>query len=158
MYVKALILAAMLSGTAFAQDPSGHVDTGNPDQVGFAEYFRLSPTVRAGDHVHISGVVAALPPGSDPSPEAYEAAIRRAFEEVAANLALAGADWSDVVDMTSYHVDMRGHQDVFMAVRNEYVTTRPYPAWTAIGVERLWMDSLFVEIDVVAYLGGDNAD
>lgn len=158
MYVKALALAAMLSGSAAAQDPRGLVDTDNPDQVGFAEFFRLSPTVQAGDHVHISGVVAGLPPDTEPSPEAYEAAIRRAFEEIAANLALAGADWSDVVDMTSYHVDMRAHQDIFLAVRRDYVTTTPYPAWTAIGVERLWVDSLFVEIDVVAYLGGDNAD
>ena len=158
MYVKALAVAAMLSGNAAAQDPRGHVDPDNPDQAGFAEYFQLSPVIRAGDTVHISGMAAALPPDTEPSPEAYEAAIRRVFEEIGAGLALAGADWSDVVDMTSYHVDMRAHQDIFLRVRREFITQQPYAAWTAVGVEQLWVDSLFVEIDVVAYLGGDNAE
>lgn len=122
---------------------------------GFVEEYRLAPAIRAGDYIFTSGVTAFLSDDTARTPEAFEASIRYAFNQMGIALNEAGADWSDVVEMTSFHVNMREHQDVFVRVREEFITQTPYPAWTAIGVERLWTDQLFLEIRVQAYLGDD---
>ncbi len=140
----------LLSQAAHAGDFEMFVPEG---EEAFSEDFRVSPAARAGDFVYISGVVGFIRNDTERTPEAYEAAIRDAFDRVAATLEPTGANWSDVVEMTSFHVGMRDHQEIFRKVREEYITEKPYPAWTGIGVEKLWADSLFVEIRVVAYLG-----
>ena len=122
-----------------------------------SEYFRFAPATRAGDFVFLSGVTARLPEGAAATDENYSAAIRGAFERIDNILAAAGADWGDVVEMTTFHVDMARHQDLLRLVREDFITAKPYPAWTAIGVERLWLDELFVEIRVTAYLGNGPA-
>jgi len=120
---------------------------------GFADTYRAAPAVRAGDFVHISGVVAGLGEDQARTPETYEAAIRDAFARVEEVLGSAGASWSDVIEVTTFHVGMRDHQEIVAEVRKEFVTDKPYPTWTAIGVEKLWSDHLFLEIRVIAYLG-----
>ena len=119
----------------------------------FTEEYKAAPIVRAGDFVYISGIVAGLPPDVEPSTDLYEQGIRAAFERISDTLAAAGASWSEVVEMTTFHVGMRDHQNIFVDVRGEFIVDPPYPAWTAIGVEKLWADGLFAEIRVVAYLG-----
>lgn len=146
--ILAVSTLAGLSQTAYAQEvfiPEG--------QEGFYEQFRAAPAIRTGDFVHISGVVGYIRSDQERTPETYEAAIRDTFQRVEGVLNEAGASWSDVVEMTSFHVDMREHQEIFRTVREEFVTDHPYPAWTGIGVDALWADSLFVEIRVIAYLG-----
>jgi hypothetical protein len=39
-----------------------------------------------------------------------------------------------------------------MAVKSEFIPEPPYPTWTAIGVDRLFMDSAMVEIRFTAAL------
>ncbi len=51
--------------------------------------------------------------------------------------------------MTSYHINLRDHFDLFSAVRAEYVTD-PYPAWTAVEVAGLRRIGAIVEIRVIA--------
>lgn len=146
------ILAAVLA-PAFAAH-AGDFEMFVPEgQENFSDSFRAAPAVRAGDFVHISGVVGFIRNGEEPTPEAYEAAIRDTFVRVGEALEPAGADWSDVVEMTTFHVRMRDHQEIFRKVREEFITDKPYPAWTGIGVEKLWSDALFVEIRVIAYVG-----
>jgi enamine deaminase RidA (YjgF/YER057c/UK114 family) len=147
------LAAALVCATgALAQEPQGFVPEG---QERFAEGFRVSPAIRAGDFVFISGVVGAIPGDQERTPETYEAAIRDAFQNVEETLNAAGTSWDDVVEMTTFHVDLREHQQIFRRVREEFVTQEPYPAWTGIGVENLWGPQLFVEIRVIAYVGED---
>ncbi len=145
----ALILTSTL---ASAQDVRMFVPEG---QEPIVERFRMAPAIRAGDYVFISGVVGYIVPGEERTEDAFVTAIRDTFERVEIVLNEAGISWSDVVEMTSFHVDMREHQEIFARVREEFVTAEPYPAWTAIGVEQLWQDPLFLEIRVVAYVGED---
>ncbi len=147
-----LVFLASLTTAGAADDVVVFIPAGVEE---FAEDFRLAPAIRAGDFVFTSGVAAFMAADSERTPEAFEAAIREAFDQIGATLDAAGADWSDVVEMTSFHVDMREHQEIFRRVRAEFITEAPYPAWTAIGVEHLWIDELFVEIRVQAYLGGN---
>ncbi|WP_297736923.1 Rid family hydrolase [uncultured Maricaulis sp.] len=116
-----------------------------------AEHFRMSSAVRAGDRLYLSGVVGYIRLSEARTPDAYEAAIRDAFERAGTVLASAGCDWHDVVEVTSFHVDMREHQEIFRAVREEFITEQPWPAWSGIGVEQLWSDALFVEMRIVAH-------
>ena len=122
------------------------------------ERFRFSPAVRAGDMIYLSGVVAGRPEGEAPGQDAYEAQFERAFQALARTLDAAGADCSDVAERTTYHVDFADetHRAAFMAVKDRYMPAPPYPAWTAIGVERLWPDNGLVEIRLVVYAPRDS--
>ncbi|MEO1242338.1 MAG: Rid family hydrolase [Pseudomonadota bacterium] len=147
------IFAAAIAFFSVAQASAQNFEMFGPDDHPFVEAFRAAPAVRAGDFVYISGVVGGIRNDEERTPEAYEAAIRDAMQRVEAALEPAGASWRDVIEMTTFHVDMREHQEIFKTVREEFITDKPYPAWTGIGVEKLWADGLFVEIRVVAYVG-----
>ncbi len=109
------------------------------ERYGFAE------AVIDGDHVYLSGVVAGLVPGeADPS-IGYE----RAFRYIGRTLERAGSSWDGVVEMTTFHTDLPAQIDAFTAVKHKYVKA-PFPAWTAIDVDRLLPDNGLVEIKVVA--------
>lgn len=88
--------------------------------------------------------IAALVAVRDP-----EAQFATAFEALSAVLAEAGASLSDVVELTSYHVDMASHMAAFMAVRDRYLS-EPWPAWTAIGVSELAVPGGLVELRAIA--------
>ena len=153
MFLSAAIVAMQVltsASTVLSNDAVMYVPA---SEQNFTERFRAAPAIRAGDFIFISGVVAYVPADVERTPEVYEAAIRDAFNQVELVLNEAGASWSDVVEMTSFHVDMREHQEIFRRVREEFITATPYPAWTGIGVETLWADALFVEMRVQAYLG-----
>ncbi|UYV36934.1 RidA family protein [Rhodobacteraceae bacterium D3-12] len=72
-----------------------------------------------------------------------------AFEALEAILIEAGAGLADVVEITSYHVDMARHMEAFMAVKDRYLL-EPYPAWSAIGVAELIVPGGLVELRAVA--------
>ena len=81
-----------------------------------------------------------------------EAQFAQAFENVGKVLRAAGASFDDVVEMVTYHTDMRDLQ-LFMEVKNRYFTNR-LPTWTGIGVSSLAMPGLTVEIKCTARLPG----
>lgn len=114
------------------------------------ETFRYSPGVRAGNLLFIAGQV-----GRDEALnviEGKEAQLTQAFENVKTVLAAAGATMDDVVDMVSYHTDLRD-LPLFIRVRDRYVTNAErYPAWTALGVTALAAPGLFAEIRCTAFL------
>ncbi|NWN27523.1 RidA family protein, partial [Escherichia marmotae] len=60
-----------------------------------------------------------------------------------------GASWDDVVDITSFHTDILPQIEAMKRVKARYVRA-PYPAWTAIDVDRLLPDAGLTEIKIVA--------
>ena len=111
----------------------------------FFERYGFSEAVIDGDRVYLSGVVAGG--GSDP-----KAAYDRAFSMIADILKRSGSSWDGVLEMTTFHTDLPAQIDGFAEVKNKYVKA-PFPAWTAIDVDRLLPDSGLVEIKVVARRG-----
>ncbi len=110
--------------------------------------FHYNPGVRAGNLLFIAGQV-----GRDEKLnviEGKEAQFVQAFENLGKVLTAAGATFDDVVEMVTYHTDMRDLQ-LFMKVKDRYFT-REYPAWTGVGVTALAMPGLMVEIKCVAML------
>lgn len=111
------------------------------------EKWGFSEAVVTGDTVYVSGVVAGLRPGETD----MKIAFTRAMDRLGAILAKAGVGWDDVVDMTTYHTDVPGQLDAFVAVKHNYIKA-PFPAWTAIGITRLVPDGGITEIKLVAKL------
>ena len=112
------------------------------------ERFHYAPGVLADDTLYIAGQV-----GRDADlnvVEQTEAQFAQAFENVSKVLQAAGAGFDDVVEMVTYHVDMRD-LPLFMQVKDRYFTNR-FPAWTGIGVSALAMPGLVVEIKCTAKL------
>ncbi|TMV73231.1 RidA family protein [Thioclava sp. BHET1] len=107
------------------------------------------PAMRAGGLLFCAGQI-----GRDDAlnvivePEAQFEACWRNLEEV---LAAGGCGFADVVEMTSYHVDMSRHMDLFREVKNRRFPRGTCP-WTRIGVAELAHPDLLVEIKVVALI------
>ncbi len=108
-----------------------------------------APAVRVGDTIYVSGQIGRDDNGQ--LVEGTEAQIVQAFENLKKVLAAAGAQLSDIVDLTTFHTDMRDLQ-LFMKVRDRYLT-QDFPAWTAIGAASLGgAPGYLIEIKAVAVL------
>jgi enamine deaminase RidA (YjgF/YER057c/UK114 family) len=110
----------------------------------FQERTGYADAVVAGDTIYLSGVVVGQREG-----EPLDAAYDRAYRRIGAILARAGASWDDVVDMTSYHTEITAQFEAMTAVHRRYVNP-PFPAWTAIDVDRLIPERGITEIKIVA--------
>lgn len=119
---------------------------------GAASRLQLSPGIVSHGHVFLTGVTGSGPDGT--MPDRPEDQFRQAFDKIGAVLAEAGLGHDAIVEMTSYHVGLRDHFDLFSRVRAEYVA-EPYPAWTAVEVAGLRRPGALVEIRVIAATGGD---
>jgi enamine deaminase RidA (YjgF/YER057c/UK114 family) len=118
-----------------------------PEFAHYPAQWHLAPVLDTGDFAFFSGQTGCWPDGgvaADP-----EEQFRDAFEFLTANLASAGLSFDDVVEITTYHVDLRKHLAAFTKVKDEYVTA-PYPAWSAIGVTELITEGTLIEIRIIA--------
>ncbi|MBY5935237.1 RidA family protein [Tateyamaria omphalii] len=109
----------------------------------------MSPGIVSHDHVFLTGVTGAASDGF--MPEREETQFNACFEKIAAVLAEADLDLGSLVEMTSYHVGLRGHFDLFDTVRKAHLSA-PYPAWTAVEVAGLRRVGAVVEIRAIAAL------
>lgn len=118
-----------------------------PDRRSYYSDWHFAPAILSGGFLFVSGCTGTSPDGS--LPRSPEAQVRRAFENVGVVLAEAGADFGDVVEMTSYHVGLLDHLDLFRRVKDDYIA-EPYPAWTAIGISELAAPGAIIELRVTA--------
>ena len=107
----------------------------------------LSPAILSNGHLFLTGITGSGPDGT--MPDDPETQFRAAFDKIGAVLAGGGAGFGDIVEMTSYHIDIGRHFDVFEVVHGSYVAP-PYPAWTAVEVAGLRRAGALVEIRVIA--------
>ncbi len=118
-----------------------------PAMQGYYDDWRMSPGLACNGFVFLTGFTGVSPSGElSPDPEAQ---IREAFSQVASVLAEGGMDFGHVVEMTSYHVGLRDHLELFQAICAEHVR-EPYPAWTAIEVAGFVSEGNIVEMRVIA--------
>jgi len=161
--IRHFLLAALVSLfalPAFAQDtaPAAEPETNAPRIIpegweNTYNRFHYAPAVRAGDTLYLSGIVATLQGEENESnPEDLEAAFDRCFSALEKVLAEAGADFSHVVEMTTFHTELIHQIGPFTASKDKYLKA-PYPAWTAIDVDRLYPERGLVEIKLIAYVG-----
>ena len=117
------------------------------DWTNFYQETCIPAAVWAGDTLRVSSHAGESP--DDVFPEDPEEQVRGAFRNIATTLGAAGASWSDVVEINSYHVGLRGHADFLLRVAGEFLEP-PYPAWTPVGVTELWPPEAVIEIRCVA--------
>ena len=90
--------------------------------------------------------------GSGPDgqmPKDPEVQFRNAFHKITTVINEAGADFGAAVEMTSYHIDISAHFDLFDRVRRDFVQ-EPFLAWTAVEVAGLGWEGTLVEIRAIA--------
>jgi enamine deaminase RidA (YjgF/YER057c/UK114 family) len=112
--------------------------------------YHFATATRVGDRVWVSGQVgidAAFKPG-----QGMEAQARLAFQGLERALAAAGASLGDVVELITFHIDLRGEMPEFTKVKDEFFP-KDYPAWTAVGVTQLASEAFRVEIRATAVIG-----
>ncbi|EIW8484051.1 Rid family hydrolase (plasmid) [Klebsiella pneumoniae] len=113
---------------------------------GYDDY-GYSPAVRTGNLLFIAGEVGFRSDGSIPDSVAEQTEF--ALERTKEILRLHGLTMADLVDVVSYHVNLKDTIDEFLPVKARYIE-RPFPAWSIIGVESLALPQLKIEIRSVA--------
>jgi enamine deaminase RidA (YjgF/YER057c/UK114 family) len=113
--------------------------------------FHYSQGVQLGDMVYVTGQGAWTEQFSF-SDDVHEQ-VRQAFRNVEIVLAEAGASWQQVIDITSYHVQL--DEAVLGTMVEELRTHCPnhQPLWTVIGVASLALPQMQVEITATAVTG-----
>jgi enamine deaminase RidA (YjgF/YER057c/UK114 family) len=105
-----------------------------------------SAAIRSDTLLFVSGQVGSRADGS-PEPD-FEAQVRLAFANLEATLLAAGCGFDDILDVTTFHTNPERQFDTIMAVKGEIFQRKPYPAWTALGVN--WLAGFDFEIKVIA--------
>ncbi len=116
------------------------------DRHALYDLHQYSAAIRHGDLLFVSGQVGSREDGS-PEP-VFEDQVRRAFANLRAVLAAAGATFDDVIDVVSFHTDPQTQFEKMMAIRAEEIGEPPSPTWTAVGVT--WLAGFDFELKVVA--------
>ena len=139
------LYVTILPAFAGARQDAKVIMNEDPKGRAFQEAWGYCESIKTGDTVYLSGVVAGTLTGETDFKRSYE----QAFERIGVILQKAGASWDDVVDITTFHTDLGAQMPAIVAVKNKYVKP-PFPAWTAIQVTRLIPDNGITEIKIVA--------
>ncbi|MEO0422552.1 MAG: Rid family hydrolase [Pseudomonadota bacterium] len=168
----ATVLALLCAAFAHAE-PSTVVDgpngtdvvvSGNEGARAFHERWGYAPAVRAGDLIVLSGVIAGPAPGDGQDAAAFRRSLERTFQGIEEHLRALGASLDDVIRINSYHVwgsphfegDKLAHMNAVRDVKNQFM--KATPAWTAVGVSELFVETGLVEIELTVYVPHAVAD
>jgi enamine deaminase RidA (YjgF/YER057c/UK114 family) len=125
-----------------------------PPTQAMYDAYHFSQATRVGNTIWVSGQVgidATMTPA-----KGIEAQAHLAFQALKSVLEAAGASLADIVELTTFHTDLRCEIHVFGQVKDQYLPDR-YPSWTAVGVTQLALPELCVEIRAVAVAGCSEA-
>ncbi|MGY0833885.1 RidA family protein [Azospirillum argentinense] len=112
------------------------------------EIHRYSAAIRSGNLLFVSGQVGGREDGS-PEPD-FATQVQLAFDNLREVLKAAGATFDDIVDVTTFHTDPEAQFETVLAVKDKAFPRKPYPNWTAVGVN--WLAGFDFEIKVIARL------
>lgn len=116
------------------------------DRHALYEAHGYSAAIRSGDLLFVSGQVGSREDGT-PEPD-FRRQVERAFDNLGATLHAAGCTFDDIVDVSTFHTDPENQFETIMTVKNRIFSEKPYPNWTAIGVN--WLAGFDFEIKVIA--------
>lgn len=109
----------------------------------------FSPATHVSGFLFVSGQTGVNP--EDMSvPESFEEQVDNMFVSMKHVLAESGADFGNIVSLTSYHIgDMHEQLPAFIAAKRT-VFGQPACAWTAVGVRELALPGLLIEASAIA--------
>ena len=110
-----------------------------------------SAAVRTGDLLFISGQVSCDANLKPTNVGDVKAQARSAFAKIKALVKEAGGSTADLVDIMSFHSDVRSMDAVFDVGRQ--ALKKDFPAWTALGMHGSYHADILVSIRAIAHLG-----
>jgi 2-iminobutanoate/2-iminopropanoate deaminase len=149
--MRGAVLAAAISLIAFGAAQSQQQQGASNKQVFNRPDARpgvLSPAVRVGDMLFLSGVMGTKPGGGGLADGGIESQTRQALENVKSALALAGASMSDVAKCTVFLTDAANFAAMNQVYR-EFFPTDP-PARSTVAVAALVAPNALIEIECIA--------
>ncbi len=112
-----------------------------------SEQLKMSPAIFSGNHIFLNGMTGSDMEGN--MPEDPETQFRNTFKKIECILKEARLGLDSVVEMTSYHIGLRDHFELFDKIRLE-LFSEPFPAWTAIEAAGLRREGAIIEIRAIA--------
>ena len=82
----------------------------------------------------------------------FRAQCVQVFENLAAALQVAGADFRHLIKLNNYLIDLHADIAIFREVRDRYVNTASPPAGTTIQVPALAREGASLEVEAIALL------
>ncbi|GAC1631613.1 MAG: RidA family protein [Nevskia sp.] len=113
-----------------------------------SDLFSYSQAVRTGSWVTVSGQVG-IDAETHRFPDDFKEQVRLSFKNLETVLKASGASLDEVVEVTTYQLDMSLFPDV-VDIHNE-VFGEHRPAWTVLGVNALALPSVQFEVSVRAW-------
>ncbi|KAI1393106.1 YjgF-like protein [Hypoxylon trugodes] len=114
------------------------------------ETMHYSQAVRVGDVIHLSGQGGWDPSTVEVKPNLLEE-VDQAFENVDYALKYAGGKgWSQVYRVTTYCTDIQAVHNRIVENFRRWMPNHE-PTWTTIGVAKLGLDTMHIEVEVQAY-------
>ena len=126
----------------------------NPDALGapLGQYTHVT-RVKATEFLFIAGMLSAAPDGTVVGVGDFDAQADQVFANLGAALASAGADFSNIVQFTTYLVHSQSIPD-FMTYRlrefPKFFPNGAYPPNTLLMVDRLVKEEFLVEVQTIA--------
>ncbi|MCB8887934.1 Rid family hydrolase [Vreelandella malpeensis] len=84
-----------------------------------------------------------------PAPD-FADQVQLAFDNLENVLKAAGASFDDIIDVTTFHTDPDAQFETVLAAKARAFPQKPYPNWTAVGVN--WLAGFDFEIKVIVRL------
>jgi enamine deaminase RidA (YjgF/YER057c/UK114 family) len=128
-----------------------HIQFINPPTMAIPPGFTHVVEITGGRIAYISGQIAVDQSFRIVGKEDFRAQAVQVFENLKAALAAMGTDFTHVVKLNYYLVNMT-HLPIIREVRDRYVNTEYPPASTAVEVRKLALDDLLLEIEAVVSL------
>lgn len=137
-------------GEIVATDPT-NIRFINPPTLATPPGYTHVVEITQGRTVFIAGQVALDQSGKIVGPQDFQAQTQQVFENLKAALAAVGTDFTAVVKLNMYVVDI-SQLPILREVRDRYVNTINPPASTLIEVRRLAREEFLLEIEAVAHM------
>lgn len=118
-----------------------------PPTAGYSHVVEIT----GGRTLHISGQLAINAVGEIVGRNDFRAQTQQVFENIKAALAAIGADFTHVIKLNMYVVDIT-QVPILREVRDHYVNTQHPPASILVEVSRLVREEFLVEIEAIAHL------
>ena len=131
--------------------PPTHVQFINPPGLSSPPGFTQVVEVIGGRTVYISGQIAVDKSFQVIGKDDFRTQAEQVFENLKIALTAVGADFTHVVKLNMYLLDM-SDLATLREVRNLYLNTSHPPASTAVEVRKLALDGLLLEIEAVVSL------
>ena len=130
-----------------------HVEFFRPETLAPTAGFSQVAKVTGGQTIYVAGQVALDAQRNVVGRGDFRAQAEQVFANIQAALAAAGADFSYVVKLNIYVLDM-ANLPALREVRDRYVNTETPPASTLVEVRALAQEEFLLEVETIASLPG----